>query len=45
MRSDELEPWMKWTFKREAEWMIWLMLIPALLILLTLIWAWLRRLA
>ncbi len=34
---------MKWTFKREAEWMLWLSLIPAGIILLTLLWTALRR--
>jgi hypothetical protein len=34
---------MKWTFQREAQWMMWLALIPALLILWTLLWPWLGR--
>ncbi len=34
---------MKWTFQREAQWMMWLALIPGLLVLGTLLWPWLLR--
>jgi hypothetical protein len=33
----------KWTFEREAQWMLWLSLIPGLLILASLIGRWLQR--
>jgi hypothetical protein len=33
----------KWTFEREAKWMLWVSLIPALFILASLAAAWLRR--
>jgi hypothetical protein len=34
---------MKWSFEREAWWMMWLALVPALFILWALIWPYLRR--
>jgi len=34
---------MKWTFQREARWMMWLALIPVALILWMLLWPVLRR--
>lgn len=36
---------MKWSFKREAEWIIWLSLIPAAGILWALIASFVRRMA
>ena len=35
----------RWTFKREAQWMIWLGLAPLFLILSTLGVSWLRRIS
>ena len=35
---------MKWTFKREAEWMLWFELIPAALIAWAILWPALQRL-
>jgi hypothetical protein len=34
---------MKWTFQREAQWMMWLALFPVALIALALLWPALRR--
>jgi hypothetical protein len=39
-----MEDPMKWTFKREAEWMLWFGLIPAGLIAWALLWPTLQRL-
>jgi hypothetical protein len=33
----------RWTFKREARWMLWLALVPVILIALTIILPGLRR--
>jgi hypothetical protein len=33
-----------WTFKREPQWMLWLGLAPAVLLLWTLLMTWFRRL-
>jgi hypothetical protein len=35
---------MKWTFKREAEWMMWVGLVPLGLIAWALLWPMLQRL-
>jgi len=34
----------RWTFRREANWMLWLGLLPALLMALAMVVPWLRRL-
>jgi hypothetical protein len=33
----------KWTFQREARWMLWILLLPALGILVAILVPWLRR--
>lgn len=33
----------RWTFRREAKWMLWFGLVPAVLIALTILLPWLLR--